>query len=200
MTEYARPTNETTASGANGTNGAPPPAGLGPAAVPPQVAPADPPSPPPAGAGPPPAPAAGAGGAAGAAGAVPDDCFPDPDTTRRLGEAHGLPPGHWLDVRQTLTWGQELKLQAAITGRTLRLGQQELEIDFERVALAKVLAWVTAWSLTLRGGAPAPLDEATLRALHPRVAAAINAAVDAHIAGIQEGNAPRPSRNGSTPP
>lgn len=135
--------------------------------------------------------------AAGVA-AEDEDFFPDPDATKRLeGEAHGLPAGHWIEVRRMLTFGQELHLQAAALPRSVRQGQTEFAVDYEQVAIQKLLAWVVAWSFTHKGQ-PAPLDEQHLRGLHPLVAAAVSAAVDAHIEAIQQGN-PR-ATNGTTRP
>lgn len=127
-----------------------------------------------------------------------EDFFPDPDATKRLeGEAHGLPAGHWIEVRRMLTFGQELHLQAAALPRSIRQGQTEFAVDYEQVTIQKLLAWVVAWSFTHKGQ-PAPLDEQHLRGMHPLVAAAVSAAVDAHIEAIQQGN-PR-ATNGTTRP
>ena len=127
---------------------------------------------------------------------MPRDAFADPDAVVRL----ELSEQDWLDVRQSLSWGQELRLQAA--GIDLELGPsgrpQLKHVDLERIAVAKMLAWITAWSFT-RNGEPVPVDEAHLRGLRTDVAAEVNAAVDAHIERVTEGNAPRPSENGSVP-
>ena len=130
----------------------------------------------------------------------PSEYFADPQARVRLDEAHGLPPGLWLEVRKQLSWGQELALQAAVIGKTIKAGA-DMEIDFERAALLKLLTWVTAWSLTEPDPAtgeprPAPLDEPHLRGLYTGLARRINDAVDAHIARVAEGNAPGPSPTG----
>jgi hypothetical protein len=125
---------------------------------------------------------------------MPRDAFADPDDTVRI----DLSEGEWIDVRKGLSWGQELRLQAA--GIDLELGAsgrpQLKHVDLERITVAKMIAWITAWSFT-RNGQPVAVDEASLRGLRTEVAAEMNAAVDAHINEVTEGNARPPSENGS---
>jgi hypothetical protein len=115
--------------------------------------------------------------------------------TRRL----ALPGGHWIEVKECLTWGEQRQLEtAAIRAQVaLERGEPSLVIDLKRHAVMRLLLYLVDWSLTLPDGRPAPIDEETLEKLHPTKAQLLQEALDRHVAemeaAVREALSPSPS-------
>jgi hypothetical protein len=103
--------------------------------------------------------------------------------TRRL----ALPGGHWIEVKECLTWGEQRQLEtAAIRAQVaLERGEPSLVIDLKRHAVMRLLLYLVDWSLTLPDGRPAPIDEETLEKLHPTKAQLLQEALDRHVAEME---------------
>lgn len=108
-----------------------------------------------------------------------DSWFVNPSTTTLQ-----LPGGHWLEVKNKLTLGEERGAFQQIVGEINQAtGWRRPNVEMQ--GLAEVSAYIVAWSL-MDGGKPVPIDTegkkiAALRALHPNKYKVIEDAVQAHI-------------------
>lgn len=122
-------------------------------------------------------------------------------TTTRL----DLSDGDWIDVRDRLTWGQQMEMQAAGIERrqTLNAGGNDMNIDIVSFNLARLKTFIVAWSFTdpeSESDAPVPVDDAHLRALDAATASEIEAALNRHVAAQEAASATPFVANGVVPP
>lgn len=104
-----------------------------------------------------------------------------------------LPEGQWIDVKKKINVGEQREMYARIYPAAA--AGEKLKLDVMQVGVAKVLAYLVAWSLTDAAGKPVAVDEAAINNLHPDKFKHIREAVDAHEAAIdsargEEKNAP----------
>lgn len=91
--------------------------------------------------------------------------------------------GQWIEVKKALNVGEQRDLFRRVYP-SAEAGEK-LKLDVTQVGVAKVLAYVVAWSLCDAQGKPAPISEATVNRLHPDRFAVIREAVDAHEERIE---------------
>jgi hypothetical protein len=95
-------------------------------------------------------------------------------------------PGQWIEVKERLTYGEEKFLaSSSMTGMTTGLNSQ-INLDWKRHAIMRIVTWVTEWSLT-QGGKRVKVSIDTVEALNPRVADAIDKCLDAYVEELEEG-------------
>lgn len=95
----------------------------------------------------------------------------------------------WIEVKHELTWGERKALAAA--GLRKLDQQQQIDVDWDAFDVQKILTWVVDWSARDANGKPLALNEANVRALHPKVGDLIVAKIDEHVESL-EGNASSP--------
>lgn len=94
-----------------------------------------------------------------------------------------LTEGDWIEVKKYLTSGED----ARMSGAGLRQMQQgeggkaTFLLDFERLGLAQIEAYVTAWSFVDEKQRVVPVTPQNISALSKEVAKEIGDAIDAHI-------------------
>jgi hypothetical protein len=93
-----------------------------------------------------------------------------------------LSGGQWIEVKQELTAGEQRHAQAGYY-IDLRAGERA-RIDYEQYGKTKIVAYVTAWSLTGFDGQPEPFNESALDMLDMDHYLEIERAIDAHEARI----------------
>ncbi|MGE0460896.1 MAG: hypothetical protein AB7Q16_05965 [Vicinamibacterales bacterium] len=107
--------------------------------------------------------------------------FADPKKSTRIPVAaiHG-----WIEVRDEISIGEERRVFAgAVKGQTMtKDGDSRMEYDAERVSFGNNVLHIIDWSLKR------PLSADALKALRPEIYKAIDAAVQAHIDRVKEGN------------
>lgn len=116
--------------------------------------------------------------------------FVEPDTVRLdLGDEQ------WIKVKTELTYREQKQLDAASIKQIGGLGDPDarLEVDYERVPLARMLTWIVDWSVTEGENKPVPVDMAHIEILTSGAVAKINAALDKHIVGVAAKNAVTPT-------
>ena len=113
--------------------------------------------------------------------------FVDPRTKRLE-----LSDGDWIEVKGQLTFGETERIKAAAVQKKFRIdasGEVELkdvEIAIDKVKIAKLAAWLIAWSFCDSMGKPVALTIDAIDALDPATAEEVNAALDAHIAEVSK--------------
>lgn len=113
-----------------------------------------------------------------------------------------LSDGDWIDVRRELGFGRQGKMAAAGLGKMQAAGigngeGAEIGINWEGFGLARMEAWLVAWSFRDKDNRPRACDRRNMEALHPETAAEIIAALDKHQAEQDEETA---SPNGVSEP
>lgn len=118
--------------------------------------------------------------------------FVDPTATVKL----DLPGGEWIEVKRELSYGDEQALAASMMGdiRTIEKSKNaSLGVDMRRYQLKRFTTWITAWSARGPNGKAIEVNEAAVANLRSEIAAAIDAALDAHIAALED------EKKGTTP-
>ena len=113
-----------------------------------------------------------------------------------------LSEGDWLEVRDELSFGRQQKLAGAGVGGLQGfdggdLANVRMEVDLAAFEIERILAWVTEWSFRDATGRPVDLNRSAVENLTPETAEEIKAALDAHVAAVEEKKAPRTTRNGA---
>jgi len=105
-----------------------------------------------------------------------------------------LSDGDWVAVRKELTYGQQRRLAAAgLTGIDQAAAEGErLKVDLAAYDIERLVTWVVDWSFTGADGEAVYVSREAIEALHPDTAAEVNAALDAHIAGLEAKKDPAP--------
>lgn len=114
--------------------------------------------------------------------------FVDADTVRLdlTPGANGQP--RWVEIKAELTWGEQKRLESS----SLRFdaATQRFDVDLGSFDVNKLLAWLVDWNFRDRHDRAVPISQATIEALRPAAAREIEAAIEAHKAGMAtEGNA-----------
>lgn len=112
-----------------------------------------------------------------------------------------LSDGDWLEVRDELSFGRQQKLAGAGIGGLQGfdggdLSGVRMELDMAAFEIERVLAWVTEWSFRDGTGRPVELTRAAVENLNAETAEEIKAALDTHVAALEEKKAPKATRNG----
>jgi len=93
----------------------------------------------------------------------------------------------WLEVKKELTIGEEKRLLGSgfrsLQGSTLE--NVSVNIDWDSMAFAKFLVYVTDWSLQDEKGNKLSLNLDTVRVLRPSVFSALEKAVDGYVNKVE---------------
>lgn len=95
-------------------------------------------------------------------------------------------PGHWIEVKTELSYYEDLKVRgAALKGSPVNpaTGSISLGEDFLIGNLAKMSTYIVGWSLK-SGGKRLECNEDSMRNLAPKVAEAVIAVLDQHLADL----------------
>jgi hypothetical protein len=114
-----------------------------------------------------------------------DDFFTSAETVQLRLDDYGF-PGQWVEAKERLTYGEEQELANGVfTGMTTGTNSQ-INLDMGRQAIRRLTVWLTDWSFT-QGGKRVKLTTESVGSLNPKVADAINQALDDHIERTEEG-------------
>lgn len=103
----------------------------------------------------------------------------------------------WIEVKRELTYGEEQALSASsLKADSAKLGEG-LALDMENFQTNRLLAWLVDWSLRDGADRPVPVTADAIRALTTDAAKEIHAALDKHIAALEE---EKKARNGKPAP
>jgi hypothetical protein len=113
-----------------------------------------------------------------------------------------LSDGDWLEVRDELSLGRQQKLAGAGIGGLQGfdggdLANVRMELDLSAFEIQRILAWVTEWSFRDATGRPVALTREAVENLNAETAEEIKAALDEHVAAVEEKKALRATRNGA---
>jgi hypothetical protein len=116
-----------------------------------------------------------------------------------------LSDGDWVLVHAELTYGQQRRLASAGLSVPDALAAQgagpQLSVDWAAYHVERLCTWLMDWSLVDADGAHVDLSREAIEALHPDSAAEIDAALDAHITGLEAKKAPAgASKSAATSP
>jgi hypothetical protein len=106
-----------------------------------------------------------------------------------------LSDGDWVLVHAELTYGQQRRLASAgLSGVPDALAAQgagqQLTVDWAAYHVERLVTWVMDWSFVDADGQPVSVSREAIESLHPDTAAEIDAALDAHVAGLEAKKAP----------
>src|SRR6478735_688564 len=106
-----------------------------------------------------------------------------------------LSDGDWLEVRDELSLGRQQKLAGAGIGGLQGfdggdLASVRMELDLSAFEIQRILAWVTEWSFRDGTGRPVALTREAVENLNAETAEEIKAALDEHVAAVEEKKAP----------
>lgn len=96
-----------------------------------------------------------------------------------------LPGGGWIELKSELSAGERRRMETAGMGKVSAVisaghEQNELAIDWDRVNMARVEAYLVGWSATTPDGKPVQITRDALDALAQASFDAINEIVQAH--------------------
>ena len=113
---------------------------------------------------------------------MPRNPFVKPEVVRL-----DLAEGDWIDVKKFLTAGEEARMNGAgLRQMTQEDGKAAFTLDFERLRLAQVAAYVVAWSFVdAKGNQTKPTPE-NVSALSGDVLKEIGDAIDTHLQRMEE--------------
>ena len=110
----------------------------------------------------------------------------------------GLSDGDWIEIKERLDFGETQALTAATLAQDGNLAGGDaptLRLDLGAYKVKRMLMYLLDWSFRDVDDKSVQVTEATIKALDPETAAEIDAALDAHIAGIAANpTAPTPMR------
>ena len=121
--------------------------------------------------------------------------FVDPNTVRL-----DLSDGEWIEVKEELTYGEQQRLSNAAMTRfqDASAATPRIELDFERYQVIRLKTWLVDWSAKGKDGKSIKITDESIRAMHPDMAAEIDAALTAHIEALEAAkNAPTPPTEAS---
>lgn len=104
--------------------------------------------------------------------------FVDPTTVRL-----DLSDGDWVEAKRGLSYAEQERISSALM-RSMSSASDEIGIDWAKHRLLRLESWLTDWSFRGADGKPVTLSRAAIASLDPDTAGEINAALDAHIAGL----------------
>lgn len=103
--------------------------------------------------------------------------FVSPETVRI-----DLGNGDWITVKKELNVGEEKRFRSSGLRRAHDKGS--VDIDWSAMALARVEAYLVAWSACDKDGKPVAVDRSALEALSVEDFDAIDAAIQRHMAEV----------------
>jgi len=97
-----------------------------------------------------------------------------------------LAEGDWIEVKKFLAVGEKKRLEGAgvsavRTANADTRTKQSFELDYERLTLARIEAYVVKWSFTDLEGNTLKVNPENISALTPEIATEIDEALDKHI-------------------
>lgn len=129
------------------------------------------------------------------------DWFIDPTDTVKLElDIPGAKAGEaWILVKRELSFAEEAALSGAMIGRFQPSGEKKrgksdltdsgIEVDLKKFEIERIMSWVVEWSAAGPGGKMLPVTRDAIASLRPSIAAAITAALDAHVEAMASGKA-----------
>ena len=112
-----------------------------------------------------------------------------------------LAEGDWIDVKKQLNAGERARLSGAgleavrATGPNMK--SRAIELNYERLELARIEAYVVKWSFVGLDNEPLKVTPEAIAALDPAIAKEIDAALDKHVeAAAAEKNGKAPDAGG----
>lgn len=103
--------------------------------------------------------------------------FVSPETVRI-----DLGNGDWIEVKKELTVGEEMRFRSA--GLQKANGKAEVDIDWTAMAFARVEAYLVDWSARGKDDKPVKVERSAIEALDSESFAAIDTAIQAHMAAV----------------
>ena len=108
-----------------------------------------------------------------------------------------LGDGEWIEIKKRLTVAEQRKLQTAGFNKisTPADGSEDtpsVDIDWSRMTLARVLTYLTEWSIRDDKDKPVRITEATIGTLDPDAFAEIDDAIEKHIEAMEEEKKQKP--------
>jgi hypothetical protein len=98
-----------------------------------------------------------------------------------------LAEGDWVDVKKFLSAGEEARMSGAgLRQMTQDDGKPSFTLDFERLRISQVSAYVVAWSFVDSAGNQTKPTPENISALSPDVLKEIGDAIDEHIKRMEE--------------
>jgi hypothetical protein len=110
--------------------------------------------------------------------------FVSPETVRI-----NLSDGQWIDVKKTLTAGEEKAYRSAGFKRVSQRqddNANEVDIDWQAMAFARVDTYLVEWSAKKPDGKDMPLTKSAIRNLDAESFKEIDDAIVAHIDAVEE--------------
>lgn len=105
--------------------------------------------------------------------------------------------GDWIEVKTRLSHGEMTVVASSSVKAVQSGGEVTMLVDANRLATARIDAWVTDWSFRDENDKPVAFSRDAILALDPDTAAEIDAALDKHVEALEMGKAPM---NGATQP
>jgi hypothetical protein len=102
-----------------------------------------------------------------------------------------LSDGDWVEFKKRLTYGEQQALAGRVLKQTTPMGRphaDEMYLDMEHYSVQRLAMYIAAWSLQK------PVSVTTLAALDQESGAEVDAALDKHLAAMEE------AKNAVTPP
>lgn len=108
--------------------------------------------------------------------------------TKKLGEEYGFTEGDWIEVKNALSYGEGLHLTSSTVDeiRQREDGTNATKFDLKKFKIDRILLYVVAWSVRTASGAIAKIDRVTVEELAEDIANEIDAALDKHVAELNE--------------
>jgi len=121
-----------------------------------------------------------------------------PDTTRLA-----LKEGDWIEVKKHLTAGEKARLSGAglegVRGFEGAQRNRTIELNYERLELARIEAYVVKWSFIGLDDAPLKVTPESIASLTQEIAKEIDEALDLHVKAMDaEKNGEAPKAEGGT--
>ena len=104
-----------------------------------------------------------------------------------------LSEGDWIEVKARLSHGEQSRALGAALGKA-NLGAGDVELNYERFAVDRLLVWIVAWSFRDDRDHPVAVSRAAIAALDTETADEIDAAINQHVEVIEQAKKVRAGR------
>lgn len=108
------------------------------------------------------------------------DRFVTPTTTKLP-----LSDGDWIEVKRRITYEEQEALNAASVKRESLAPGAGIQMDLATYNIERLAMWLVDWSFEDEAGAVVPCDRDAIKLLDPATAKEVDAALTAHIAGLE---------------
>lgn len=105
------------------------------------------------------------------------------DATKKI----DLSEGDWIEVRNELSYGENLRLSTAIMERIeTDEGTTAMKPNMVKFKSERMLSYITAWTVRHKDGSTAKINRQTIEDLDEEFADEIDRALDKHVEALQE--------------